>query len=116
MRDRTCAPPTKAAHHQGDSDPDMDEALRRARTKPAQAVRAILLDVADQLTADEPADPITHTVWTAEVRDAAARRYGDGDVGQAVKLALFRTAPSPQKNQTRGKFASTLRAAAGALR
>lgn len=116
MRDRTCAPPTKAAHHQGDSDPDMDEALRRARTKPTQAVRAILLDVADQLTADDPADTITHTVWTAEVRDTTARRYGSGPTGAAVKLALFPTAPSPRKSESRGEFALRLRAAAGALR
>lgn len=100
----------------GDSDPDMDEALRRARTKPADAVRAILLDIADALTTDDPADPITHTVWTAEVRDTTARRYGNGEVGQAVKLHLFPTAPSPRRFETRGEFALRLRAHAGNLR
>lgn len=119
--DRTSATLTPGAPRPGDSGPDMDEALRRARSATPDQVRAVLLDTADQLTADQltaddPADTITPTVWTAEVRDAAAGRYGDGPTGQAVKLRLFTVAPSPRRFETRGEFALRIRAAAGTLR
>lgn len=114
MRDRIRATATLTAP--GDSDPDMDEALRRARTKPAQAVRAILLDTADALTATDPTATASTTTLDQTIEHAATERYGTGPTGQAARYAAIEAAPTVRPHETDGELSLRLRAAAGALR
>lgn len=113
MRDRihgtaTLTPP-------GDSDPDMDEALRRATGRPLPA-RAVLLDTADILTATDPTSTASAMTLDRAIRRAATERYGAGPTGQAAGYAAIEAAPAVRPGETGGELSLRVRAAAGALR
>lgn len=75
------------------------------------AIRAVLLDTADQLTGDEPDARITPAIRIAELQAAAHNRYGHGPTGTRALAAAYPAAPPVRPGESRGHYASRLREA-----
>ncbi|MFB7845497.1 hypothetical protein ACFC34_00475 [Streptomyces sp. NPDC056053] len=89
--------------HAGDSDPDMDEALRRVRQ------RSALSKVAEYFTEHRPADPMTEAA-----RMTAALTAVGLDV--AAARPVLRSLPFPDTGITRGEYGHRVLAQAGGAR
>ncbi|MFJ8855120.1 hypothetical protein [Streptomyces sp. NPDC102437] len=80
----------------GDSDPDMDEALRRARQRPATRIANHLSVVGTHLTTHRPADPMTEAArMTVVLRTAGSA---------AAARPVLRFLPFPSGGVTRGEY------------
>ena len=73
------------------------------------AIRAVLLDTADQLAATEPDARITPTIRVTEIQAAAHNRYGNGPTGTRALAAAYPAAPPVHPGETRGHYAGRLR-------
>ncbi|MFF8716184.1 hypothetical protein ACF07T_32835 [Streptomyces sp. NPDC015184] len=97
-----------AAAHTGDSDPDMDEVLRRARQHGSARTTKHLSAVGTHLTTHRPADPMTEaarmTVTLRTVGSATAAR------------PILRHLPFPSGGVTRGEYGQRVLAQAGGAR
>ncbi|TXS78673.1 hypothetical protein [Streptomyces sp. sk2.1] len=94
--------------HTGDSDPDMDEALRRARQHGSAHTTKHLSAVGTHFTTHRPADPMT---------DAARMTVALRTVGSAAAARpVLRALPFPSGGVTRGEYGQRILAQAGGAR
>ncbi|MER6607356.1 hypothetical protein ABT282_15940 [Streptomyces sp. NPDC000927] len=106
MRDALRALPATAAD--GDSDPDMDEALRRIRQRPTAHTTSHLNTVGTHLTTHRPADPMTE----AARMTVALRTAGSATAARPILRAL----PFPAGQITRGEYGQRVLAQVGGAR
>lgn len=97
----------KTTAHNGDSDPDMDEALRRVRQQPASSRLANqLVTVAAHFATHRPTDRMT---------DAARMTVALRTAGSAAAVRpVLRALPFPAGGITRGEYALRVRKTAWA--
>lgn len=92
-----------------------DEALQRARgDEPTETIRALLLEIADYLTAARPMDSMREAsrLYLASAKGTANNAM-DSDRAAETTRALLAAMPEPYAGETRGEYAIRLRAAAG---
>ncbi|MFF2964258.1 hypothetical protein ACFVT1_36445 [Streptomyces sp. NPDC057963] len=98
----------KTTAHNGDSDPDADEALRRARQRPGARTASHLSAVGTHFATHRPADPMTEAArMTVTLRTA-----GSADAARTI----LRRLPFPAGGVTRGEYGHRVLTQAGGAR
>ncbi|MEE1774469.1 hypothetical protein PUR34_41440 [Streptomyces sp. JV185] len=99
----------KTTAHNGDSDPDMDEALRRVRQQPASSRLANqLVTVAAHFATHRPAAPMTEAArMTLVLRTAGSA---------AAARPVLRALPFPSGGVSRGEYGQRILTQVGGVR